>query len=86
MKFGHRHAEFAGGGFDGQLVAANPANLHRRNAHQLGALDHLHRVKRLAGDDHAALRLAKEQRVQSPVGRRLVKARLTFFLGRPALS
>ena len=68
MKLGHRHAEFDRGGFDGQLVAAHPADLCRRNTHQPRALDHLHRVQRLARDDHAALRLAKQQRVQSQRG------------------
>ena len=59
MKFSHRHAEFACGGFDSQFVAANLADLRSRNTHQLRALDHFYRIKRFARDNHAALRLAK---------------------------
>ena len=69
VQFGHRRAEFAGGGFDDQFVAADPADLNRRNTHQFRALDHFHRVQRLAGDDDARLRFAKEQGVQSHCSR-----------------
>src|SRR5208282_1763127 len=64
VHFSHWRAEFAGTGLDDKFVAAHFADLNCRNAHQLRALDHLHRVKGLAGDDDARLRFAKEQGVQ----------------------
>ena len=58
-------AEFAGPGFDDKFVAADFADLNRRNTHQFRALDHFHCVQRLAGNDHARLRFAEEQCVQT---------------------
>ena len=65
VQFGDRRGEFAGSGFDRQFVAADFADLHRRNAHQFRALNHFHRVQRLAGDDDARLRFAEKQGVEA---------------------
>ena len=67
MQFRQRPVEFAGVRFDDEFVAADFADLHCRNAHQLRALDHLHRVQRFARDDHAAFSFAKEQGVRPDI-------------------
>lgn len=53
MQFSDRGAEFAGGSLEDQPVTADFADGDRRNAHYLRALDYFHRIKRLAGNDHA---------------------------------
>ena len=60
MQFAERRTEFSVRGLDRQLVAADLADLHGRNAHEFGALDDFHRVERFAGDDDARLRFAEE--------------------------
>ena len=68
VQFGERGGEFAAGGFHRQLVAADFADLRRRNAHELGAFDDFDGVERSATDDDARLSFAEEQGV-NPVGR-----------------
>src|ERR1039458_6389597 len=65
VQFGERGGEFAARGLQRQLVAADFADLHCRNAHELGAFDDFHGVERFAGDDDARLRFAEEQRIQT---------------------
>lgn len=65
VQFSERGREFAAGGFHRQFVAADFANLHRRNTHEPGTFDDFHGIERFAGDDDARLRFAKEQGVEA---------------------
>ena len=67
MQLGERGGEFASGSFHRQLVAADFADLHCRNAHELGALDDFHGIQRFASDDDARLRFAVEQGVEADI-------------------
>ena len=65
VQFVERGGEFACRSLHRQFVAADFADLHRRNAHELGAFDDFHGVERFATDDDARLRFAEEQGVQT---------------------
>ena len=65
---GDRRGKFPFRGFHRQFVAANLADLNGRNTEQFRAFDHFYRIKRIAGDNHPALRLAEEQGVEAHRG------------------